>query len=164
MATFSKHRRNSVISISSGEDSPRSRRGSVISISSDDGSLRPHKRRCLAPSSAKVTEISAGTIMASTRLPSKATSDYGDSGDDDLIAAAKEVELLRSWVDDGIEMAIRERADYTSTQQTRYYDQLIQSSFINRPLGMVFKHFLLLPLTDNLPSIPGQPLLHSQLN
>jgi hypothetical protein len=41
MATLSKRRRNSVISISSGEDSPRSPGGSVISISSDDGGLRP---------------------------------------------------------------------------------------------------------------------------
>jgi hypothetical protein len=90
--------------------------------------------------------------MASTKLPSKATSDYGDSDDDGLIAAAKEVELLGSWVDEGIEMAIRETADYTSTQQTRYYNPLIQLDFINRPLGMVSKHFLLLPLTDNMPS------------
>jgi len=117
----------------------------------------------MAPSSAKATETSAGIIMALTKLPSKTTSDYSDSDDDDLIAAAKEVELLRSWVDEGIEMAIRETAAYTSTQQTRYYDQLIKLAFINRPLGMVSKHFLLLPLTDNMPSRPGQAFLHTQL-
>lgn len=44
--------------------------------------------------------------------PLASSSDYGGSSDnEDLVAAAGQVELMRSWVDCGIEIAIKEIQD-----------------------------------------------------
>ena len=48
------------------------------------------------------------TASKPTWRHSKTPIDIADSDDEDLLAAAQRYELLRSWVDAGIEIAIRE--------------------------------------------------------
>lgn len=79
----------------------------MVCISSDDGSP-PAKKRVvdLRPEKGKGKSPAFNPIGHRSR-PSF---DSGDSDDEDVLTATKQLELLRSWVDAGIEMAIREMA------------------------------------------------------
>lgn len=103
MAHQSKKRRGSVISISSGGPTPK-RRGPVICISSDEGSQAKKRAAAARPVEGKEKSPTSKSIGHRSRV----SFDYGDSDDEDLLAATRQLELLRSWVDAGIEMAIRE--------------------------------------------------------
>jgi hypothetical protein len=104
MASQTKKRRASVISISSGGPSPK-RRGPVIYISSDDGSP-PAKKRAVAPR----PENGKVKVAASKQVGNHPSISSGYVNSEDLLAATKQLELLRSWVDAGIEIAIQEMA------------------------------------------------------
>jgi len=107
-------RRNSVISVSSGGPTPV-RRPKVISISSDDESPRPKKKRRVSPRTGK--KGNGKSIHAVTRsIDLRSVGDHGGRNCKDPDAASKLSELLRSWVDYGIEMAIRELEGSTSAQ------------------------------------------------
>ncbi len=108
METLADDGSRTPITISSTASSPK-RRASVISISStEDATPQPNKRN-----SSIRWEI--GTDDPKVGKPNPPSSCYGGSEDDaDLLTATRQIELLRSWVDAGIEMAIMETKESVS--------------------------------------------------
>lgn len=122
MSIANGDRPQTAITISSTASSPQ-RRVSVISISStEDTSSGPNKRTILTQQ-----EIGADTLKFGQAR--SLSSGYGDVDNDaDFRAATRQTELFRSWVDAGIEMAIRETKEsvpYESPQLVNSYLCLI---------------------------------------
>ena len=112
MAPRTKKRQASVVSISS---SPPAKFRVPIYISSDEDESLPAKKRAVTPKYGKRKDnlvIPSPTKVTEIVLVSKRSS-YGPTISIDsknILAANEQYELLRSWVDAGIEMVIREMA------------------------------------------------------
>jgi hypothetical protein len=114
----------------------------VVYISSDDGSP-PAKKRAAAPRPEK-GKVKVPASKPDGNHPS-ISSGYVNS--EDLLAATKQLELLRSWVDAGIEIAIREMVG-----NQRYGSHLFEIHSAN--LQLANRHRVSLSLRDLTTHLP----------